>query len=234
MKKTMKTILIAILALTLCASLFGCAKPASPDAEATTAPSAEAEPEAIDYLTLVNKQNKLPDNWEQIVQLEESTNRWGETYQIEKATLAAFLALQKDLLDNDGVVIELDSTYRSVKRQQEIWDEFEAEKGLEYAQSYVAVPGYSEHHTGLAVDVCLEKDGVRIDDNDDMIAEREIFAKVHAKLADYGFILRFPEGKEEITGYAYEPWHFRYVGVAVAKEIMGNGLTLEEYLAEKN
>ena len=64
-----------------------------------------------------------------------------------------------------------------------------------------------------------------------MIAEREIFAKIHAKLADYGFILRFPEGAKEITGYDYEPWHFRYVDSAeVAHEIMDNGLTLEEYL----
>ena len=64
-----------------------------------------------------------------------------------------------------------------------------------------------------------------------MIAEREIFAKVHAKLADYGFILRYPEGQNEKTGYAYEPWHFRYIkDVEAAKKIMSEGLTLEEYL----
>ncbi len=67
-----------------------------------------------------------------------------------------------------------------------------------------------------------------------MIAEREIFAKIHAKLADYGFILRYLEGKDEITGYSYEPWHLRYVGSSeIAKNIMDQGLTLEEYL-EKN
>ena len=237
MKKIAKTALIAVLALSLLAALFACAK--KPEEPTTTAPGPEnaesetAEPEkAYDILVLVNKQNKLPDNWEEVVQLEESTNRWGETYQVEKTALAAFLELQKDLLDNDGIIIELDSTYRSVKRQQEIWDEFEAEKGLEYAQKYVAVPGYSEHHTGLAIDVCLEKDGVRIDDNDDMIAEREIFSKIHEKLADHGFILRYLEGKDDITGYAYEPWHFRYVGTEAAKEIMDKGLTLEEYLGK--
>ena len=64
-----------------------------------------------------------------------------------------------------------------------------------------------------------------------MIAEREIFSKIHAKLADYGFILRYLEGKDEITGYAYEPWHLRYIGsVELAKEITKSGLTLEEYL----
>lgn len=197
---------------------------------ATEMPEYSGE-ETIDYLVLVNKQNKLPDDWEETVVLEESTNRWGETYQVEAKALAAFLELQKDLLDNDGIVIELDSTYRSVKRQQEIWDEFEAEKGLEYAQKYVAVPGYSEHHTGLAIDICIEKDGVRIDDNDDMIAEKEIFSKIHAKLADHGFILRYLEGKDDVTGYAYEPWHFRYVdSPEIAHEITDAGLTLEEYL----
>ena len=77
----------------------------------------------------------------------------------------------------------------------------------------------------------LIKDGKAIYENDDMLKETEIFAKVHEKLSDYGFILRYPEGKDDITGYGYEPWHFRYVGsVDVAKGIMNKGLTLEEYL----
>jgi D-alanyl-D-alanine carboxypeptidase len=67
-----------------------------------------------------------------------------------------------------------------------------------------------------------------------MIAEKEIFDKIHAKLADYGFILRYPEGKEDITGYSAEPWHFRYIGdVDAAKEIMSKGITFEEYLGVK-
>ena len=67
-----------------------------------------------------------------------------------------------------------------------------------------------------------------------MIAEREIFSQIHPKLAKYGFILRYLEGKDEITGYGYEPWHFRYINDKdVAKEIMDKGLTLEEYLKNK-
>ena len=63
-----------------------------------------------------------------------------------------------------------------------------------------------------------------------MVKEKKIWSKVHAKLADYGFILRFPEGKDNITGYSYEPWHFRYVGSPeIAKEITSKGLTFEEY-----
>ena len=83
------------------------------------------------------------------------------------------------------------------------------------------------------MDIVIRKDGVLIYENEDMIAEPEIFAKIHEKLADYGFILRYLEGKEDITGYGYEPWHFRYVGEDAAKKITEKGLTLEEYLNEK-
>ena len=186
----------------------------------------------IDYLVLVNKQTKLPDDWEETVELADAKDFEGGTIQVEKEALEQFNKLKEDL-HKDGVDIVLDSAYRSVKRQQDLWDEWSAdpEKGPEYVKKYVAVPGYSEHHTGLAIDIAIEKDGKVIYDNDEMIAERDIFAKVHAKLADYGFILRYLEGREESTGYTYEPWHFRYVGdVDVAKEIMSKNITLEEYL----
>ena len=183
------------------------------------------------YLLLVNKKHKLPDDWVEKVELITARNILGREFLVERKTLEQFEALRIKLLE-EGINIELDSTYRSVQRQQEIWDEFEKEYGIDYCRKYVAIPGYSEHHTGLVVDVCLIKDGIVIDDNDDMIAEREIFAKVHERLADYGFILRYLEGKEDITGYSYEPWHLRYVGIEIAKEIKEKGITLEEYLGD--
>ena len=181
------------------------------------------------YITLVNKKNKLPENWLKNIELVTTQNSQGRTFQVERVTLKFFEALREKLLE-EGIQIELDSTYRSVERQIEIWDEFEKKYGREYCEKYVAVPGYSEHHTGLAVDILLIKEGRVIDDNDEMIAEREIFSKIHSKLADYGFILRYMEGKEEITGYSYEPWHFRYVGHEAAKEITKKNIVLEEYL----
>ena len=193
----------------------------------------EEKKEDIDYLVLVNKENKLPDDWEEKISLTEVENKYGETYLVEDKTLKAFLGLQ-EALAKESIIIEIDSATRSVARQQEIWDEFTEEKGEEYTKKYVAVPGYSEHHTGLVIDICIEKDGERINDNDDMIAEKEIFEKIHSKLSDYGFILRYLEGKEDITGYGYEPWHFRYIGdTEIAKYIMDNNLTLEEYLQSK-
>lgn len=185
-----------------------------------------------DYMVLVNKTNKLPSDWEKKVELVDTKNAWDEDIKVEKKAYEQYKKLEKEL-KSEGIIIKLDSTYRSVKEQQELWNEWseDPEKGPEYVKKYVAVPGYSEHHTGLAIDVCLEKDGKLIYDNDEMKKEKEIFKKIHSKLAKYGFILRYPEGKKNITGYDYEPWHFRYINDSkIAKEIMDNNLTFEEYL----
>ena len=183
------------------------------------------------YLTLVNRKHKLPENWLEKVELVQAKNSKGREFLVEKQALEHFIALRNKLL-SQGIDIELDSTYRSVERQKELWEEFEEEYGSAYCEKYVGKPGYSEHHTGLAIDVCLIKDGRVIDDNDEMIAEVEIFSKVHEVLSDYGFILRYMKGKEDITTYSYEPWHFRYVGIKAAKKIYQKGITLEEYLGD--
>ncbi len=191
------------------------------------------EESKTDYMVLVNKQSKLPEDWESRIELVDVYTGLDETYQVEKKTAEAYEKLRADLA-KDHVIIELDSTYRTVKRQQEIWDSFLKEHGEEYTKKYVAVPGTSEHHTGLAVDVKLVKEGKIIADNDEMTAEKELFSKVHAKLAKYGFILRYPVGKEDVTGYGAEVWHFRYIdSPEIAKEIMDKGITLEEYLKNK-
>ena len=218
--KKLRNIFIVVLVLTFMFTLTAC--------------NSEKEESKTDYMVLVNKQSKLPDDWESRIELVDVYTGLDETYKVEKKAAEAYQKLRDDLRENDHVIIELDSTYRTVTRQQEIWDEFLEKYGEEYAKTYVAVPGTSEHHTGLALDVKLVKDGVIIDDNDDMTAEKEIFAKVHAKLAKYGFILRYPEGKEDITGYGAEVWHFRYIdSPEIAKEIMDKGITFEEYLQSK-
>ena len=220
MKKNLLIISIVLCAVVL---ITGCEKKGK-DVENTN--------KKYDYLVLVNKQNKLPDDWESIVELVDTKNAWDEDIKIEKETFEAYKKL-KAVLEKEGVYIELDSVYRSVKAQQELWDRWseDPEKGPEYVKKYVAVPGYSEHHTGLAVDICLKIDGKLVYDNDEMKKEKEIFSKIHSKLADYGFILRYLDGKDDITGYAYEPWHLRYIGsVEIAKEIMSKNITFEEYL----
>ena len=184
------------------------------------------------YLILVNKTHVLPTDWGGRVTLIVSKDPWGDDVIIEAETLDQFEKLQKALLEQ-GVDIRLDSVYRSVDDQVDLWNYFKKEYGEDYCEKYVAAPGCSEHHTGLAIDVCMMIDGEADNDNDHMIANKELFVKVHALMPEYGFILRYPEGKEDITGYSYEPWHLRYVGSpSVAKEITEKGLTLEEYLGE--
>ncbi len=142
-----------------------------------------------------------------------------------------FNELRKDLL-SEWVDIELDSAYRSFSIQNEFFEKFKEEYGEEYASNYAAHAGYSEHHTWLALDICLKKENWEIiSENHEMIVELWVFDKVHKKLGDYGFILRYPDWKDNITWYSYEPWHLRYIwDVNIAKEIMENWLTLEEYL----
>lgn len=193
-----------------------------------------SENERLDYLVLVNKQNKLPDDWESKIELVEVQNAFDETIKVEKGALEKYNEL-RDALLAEWIDIELDSAYRSVEKQQQIWDEFEQEYGIDYTKTYVATPWYSEHHTALAIDICIIKDGELIYENDDMIAEPEIFAKIHEKLADYGFILRYLEWKEDVTWYGYEPRHLRYVwNEFIAHSIMDNWLTLEEFYDKRN
>ena len=234
-----KILYLIIPVLILVALLFGTGRfgtlnsPDTVETQQSVETDAQSETEtqnAYDYMVFVNKQNKLPDDWEEKVVLKEAVNKYGETKLVEEKALEQFLKLQEKVAE-EGIDMQLDSTYRSVQEQQELWDEWTIEYGEDYVKTYVAVPGCSEHHTGLAIDVCLDIDGRRVDDNDEMIAKKEIFEKIWAHLADYGFILRYPEGKEDITGYGFEPWHFRYIDdVDIAKEIMEKGITLEEYL----
>ncbi len=187
----------------------------------------------IDYMVLVNKENPLPETWEDELRIVRSVNSLGDEVEIEEKAYEAYLQL-KEALAEEGVYVDLDSAYRSVAEQQKIVDDFTERYGEDYVKQYVAVPGYSEHHTGLALDLYLNIDSVDVYMNEDMVLHPEIWEKIHARLADFGFILRYLEGKEDITGYAYEPWHIRYIDdIDIAGEIMEKGITLEEYLSRQ-
>ena len=213
------------------------------EAQAAAETGAEQAADGIDYLALVNKNHPLPEGWENALETVTITNSVGDEVEVEKKAYDAYLALKADLEEHDGIYLELDSARRSVAEQQEIMDEFIEKYGADYAAKTVAQPGYSEHHTGLALDLYFRtrnEDGTFTDVyyNEDMEKpEYEgIWEAIHAKLPAYGFILRYLEGEEHITGYRYEPWHLRYVDSAeTAQEIMSQpGLTLEEYLAGKS
>ena len=187
----------------------------------------------LDYLVLVNKENKIPDDWEQNISLINIVDADGKKTKVEKETLDKFYELRQDA-KRFGFEIEINSAYRSVERQKEVAKELEEEKGLEYVKLFVATPGYSEHHTGLAIDVTLRQNGQKIVENEEKTIKLQMYETLHTILADHGFILRYPRGKEEITGYRYEPWHIRYIqDVEKAHSIMDNNECLEEYLEAK-
>lgn len=120
------------------------------------------------------------------------------------------------------------SGWRSLEEQRAIWEESMAKEGPEFTRKYVARPGHSEHHTGFAIDLGERKEKIDFvcpDFPDAGVCGR--FARMAAR---YGFVLRYPAGKEKVTGIAHEPWHYRFVGVPHALIMEERGLTLEEYL----
>ncbi len=119
------------------------------------------------------------------------------------------------------------SGYRSLEEQQQIWDDSLRENGEAFTRKYVALPGHSEHQTGLAIDLALKQENI------DFIRPHFPYSGIcqifRDKAPKYGFILRYPAEKENITGIGHEPWHFRYVGAPHAQIMTDAGLTLEEY-----
>ncbi len=233
----MKSIVSILLCLCLAAAviLTGCGDKSDGASDKATQAAAEAVTEAakadgIDYMVLVNKTHALPDDWEDKLETIHMTNSVGDDVEVEKKAYDAYLKL-KEALEKEDIHVDLDSARRSVADQQRIMDEFTEQYGADYAAKTVDQPGCSEHHTGLALDLYLIIDGKDVVENEDMIKYTDIWAKIHEKLADCGFILRYPDGAEHITGCGYEPWHIRYLDNAdAAKEIAAKGVTLEEYL----
>lgn len=159
----------------------------------------------VDGIIIANKTYSLPEDYDP---------------GLDEDTLSAF----QDMIaaaSRDGLRIYLCSGYRSYKDQEIIYNGYAEERGTEAADEVSARPGHSEHQTGLAIDVNYTEFSFADTNEGQWLADH---------CAEYGFIIRFPKGKEEQTGFEYEPWHIRYVGVDIAKEIMDNGLCLEEYL----
>ncbi len=184
-----------------------------------TSPIPEKKIEVIDGITYVNgilianKSYSLPSSY----------NPGGltdETYSaFEELSYAASV---------DGLDIYISSGFRSYETQDEIYNNYVYWNGQEVADTFSARPGYSEHQTGLAIDV---------NTIDDSFAGTPEAIWLEENCTDYGFIIRYPQGKQDITGYQYEPWHIRYVGKEVAEALRDASisagdptLTLEEYL----
>jgi zinc D-Ala-D-Ala carboxypeptidase len=171
-----------------------------------------AEPTYISGILLANKKYPLPADF---APGENPDAR--EAF--EEMAAAAFV---------EGFDLDAFSTFRTYERQQELYDRYVERDGAEAADRYSARPGYSEHQTGFAFDIgeATQPEHYARESFGDTPAGQWLLANAHR----FGFILRYPEGKEDITGYMHESWHYRYVGKEVAGRIHSKGITLEEYL----
>ena len=188
----------------------------------------------MDYTILVNKENLLSKDYvpETMVEIHEPMgSKIDTTYmnRLDKEAYASFKLMQRDALKL-GYEIFIDSSYRSYEYQERVFNATALEKGLDHAIKFVAPPGGSEHQTGLAIDIIFRRNGEMLEEQKEIDPE---IIWLFANSYKYGFILRYPKGKEDITGFNFEPWHFRYVGLELAQELHENNETLEEYFSLK-
>ncbi|KWW16598.1 MULTISPECIES: D-alanyl-D-alanine carboxypeptidase family protein [Peribacillus] len=190
-----------------------------------------AKPESIPVL--VNKKNKLPENYVP-KDLVYTTIPFTFIEKTEKRKMRSEAAVAISELfaesKRQGISLLGVSAYRSHATQVALFDYYVKRDGYAKAITYSALPGTSEHETGLAIDVTGGNGKCAAEDCFGGTKEAK-WLQAHA--ADHGFIIRYPKGKESVTGYKYEPWHLRYVGKPIAQTIMGHEITLEEYYSTK-
>ena len=198
--------------------------------DASSAAPVETIPRDEWYMVLANRSSVLPGDF-----------TVAETATVGEAVVDARIAEALRQMVNDaaaaGVKLKPTNGYRSIARQQELWDarvKTLMEGGLSQADAetkaidYTSAPGTSDHNTGLGLDIVSEDHPAK----DAGFAETAAAQWLAEHAADYGFILRYPSDKTEATGMDYEPWHYRYVGSEQAHKIKESGLCLEEYLAQ--
>lgn len=177
----------------------------------------------VNGIMIVNKTYNLDSTYTPLYPYKEITSDYlyGADY-IDKTTYLAFLDMQRDA-KKAGYNLYLSSGYRSYKVQVDLYNNYVARDGKNQADTYSARPGYSEHQSGL----CFDMNGTNAN-----FFNTDIGKWVFNNYYKYGFILRFPEGKENETGYQFEAWHYRYVGKSLAKKLYNNGdiISLESYL----
>ncbi|MBE7017336.1 MAG: D-alanyl-D-alanine carboxypeptidase family protein [Ruminococcaceae bacterium] len=194
----------------------------TPDPTPTPTPEPYSDKPDIDISSweyvLVNADNNISDYVPELTVIEGSQSF--DTRAV--AFLEEFIAAAR----GEGLSVYLSSSYRSYNEQSYLYDRKVSQYGdPAVAATIVAPPGTSEHQTGLCADIT----DMYYASKDRSLENTALFKWMKAHCHEYGFILRYPDGKQDITGIIYEPWHFRYVGKEVASYIMENELTLEEF-----
>jgi LAS superfamily LD-carboxypeptidase LdcB len=173
------------------------------------------------FLIIVNKYNKLSESYvpDDLVIID---SKYGANLYLNSTAYEAYKKMWEDAY-NEGLHLYIRSPYRSYSTQVNLYERYASSDGYKEADTYSARAGYSDHQTGLAFDVTTPTTTLGT------FEETNEFKWLQENAYKYGFILRFPEGKENITGYIYEPWHYRYVGIEAAKYIYEHDITFEEY-----
>ncbi len=190
-------------------------------------------PEAIDVL--VNRTYNLSETYipADLVKLTDVPTVLSnpEVNQLRSVAYDALKELFAAAKEEAGYNLYARSGYRSYATQVSLYSSYVANHGRTAADTFSAKPGQSEHQTGLAMDITCEAMNFQLDDT---FGETEEGKWVSENAHRFGFIIRYPKGKEDITGYMYEPWHLRYLGVELATDVYESGLTLEEYFQSVN
>ncbi|MFI3307730.1 MAG: M15 family metallopeptidase [Mycoplasmatota bacterium] len=178
---------------------------------------------SLGNLMLLNKFNYLPEDYVPEVVSIPLTYAYDDNYLTQDAK-DAYVNMASAAL-SEGIQLIAFSTYRSYEEQETLYNRYKTSYGLAFAEEYSARAGFSEHQTGLAVDITTP--GYSMDTFD----ESDSYSWLISNCYKYGYILRYPENSEHLTGYSYESWHYRYVGVDVATKIYNEGITFDEYYA---
>lgn len=149
---------------------------------------------------------------------------YGNNAKLREVAYNAFIEMY-NAAKAQNLTIIINSSYRSYQEQEEIYNQYLSQHGQEYTDAYAARPGHSEHQTGLTMDVTT------YGANGNNFEQTDVFKWLQDNAHLYGFILRYPKDKEYLTGYDYESWHYRYVGVEAATIIHDNNITFDEYYA---
>ncbi len=177
---------------------------------------------------IVNKYYQMDSNYEPDDLVNVSLDySWGDygSIRVRQVVMDAFLNMWQKA-NAEGIYLMISSAYRSYAEQEIVYNNYKENYGEDYADSIAARPGFSEHQTGLAIDIFSKTNSNRNTFKDSDAAHWLV-----ANAYKYGFILRYPEDKVSLTGYNYESWHFRYVGAEIASYIQEHDITFEEYYA---
>ena len=205
---------------------------AEPTVEPTVEPTIDPESDprftsTDSVLVFANKKHKLPDGYVpgDLVSLSVST-AYGDVQMRQEAADA--IANMFNAANAEGIYPVVTTAYRGEDFQRQLYDNYVNRDGQEAADTYSSRPGYSDHQTGLAADISWASNGYNLNRDFENTAEGQWLAQ-HAH--EYGFVMRYPDGKQDITGYMYEPWHFRYIGVEEATALYNTdpNMTMEEY-----